>query len=58
MVFVRKCARLICFMAVFIVLTGCGKDSLKVTNTPDTNVFVLNEESAAKLREGVKWEPL
>lgn len=53
MILMRKFVKLCCFMAVFLVLAGCGRDSLTVTNTPDTNVFVLNEESAAKLREGV-----
>lgn len=53
MILIRKFVKLCCFMAVFIVFAGCGRDSLTVTNTPDTNVFVLDEELAAKPREGV-----
>lgn len=53
MILIRKFVKLCCFMAVFIVFAGCGRDSLTVTNTRDTNVFVLDEELAAKPREGV-----
>lgn len=49
----KKIARLGCLLLVFIILAGCAGEKLKVTNTPEKNVFVLNEESKADLEKGI-----
>ncbi len=41
------------FMLIIVVLAGCNDDTLEITNTPDTNIFVLTEESASDLRNGI-----